>query len=239
MQPTTLEELNRLERPANLCDIVREVRETWDNRITFPPAEIPERYMRGDLSILIELSFEFRGKRSACSVQIFSKLVGERTGEINMWNRAEQGQLSVFVLDVEVMHDPERIVNRVQSTFDSLIWLKFLDELSCSKILNTLYLSVVSRRFVFVQWPHLKNGEFVAPSVFPDPEFLNSEFPDNMIQAGAEMVDNLPYENAEAERNLERLVVLNSLQQLLIAEIWENVDTAYSFLQFGFRVTRG
>lgn len=205
MQPTTLEELNRLERPANLCDIVREVRETWDNRITFPPAEIPERYMRGDLSILIELSFEFRGKRSACSVQILSKLVGERTGEINMWNRAEQGQLSVFVLDVEVVHDPERIVDRLQSTLGSLVWLKFADELQRVKILNTLYFSVVSGRFVFVQWPRLKNGKFVVSPVFPDTEFLDSEFPHDVIQAGAEMVDNLPV------RTLKRRGILSAL----------------------------
>src|SRR5271157_1242872 len=120
--------INLLELPTNICNVARKVRESWDNRMTFPPTEVPERYVRGDLSILVELSFEFRGKRSACSVQVAFKLDGEARGEFDGWHRAEQEQFSVLVLNIEVMHDPERIV---------------------------LYFSVVLGRFVFVLLPRI------------------------------------------------------------------------------------
>src|SRR2546423_1179796 len=50
----TISEALTCEQSDNPVHIARELRESWDNGLDFPPTELPKRYLRGDLAIRIE-----------------------------------------------------------------------------------------------------------------------------------------------------------------------------------------
>ena len=68
-----------LEQRDDLYDMVKELNQSWDDRLDCPPTELSERYLRGRLSVLIELSFEFGTEleRAACCAEMAQELPRE------------------------------------------------------------------------------------------------------------------------------------------------------------------
>ena len=214
------------ERCSNVSDVGRQLRQSWDDRIKFPPTEILECYSRGCLAVLVDLSCEFGGERSTASIHVSRDLSGNMARKVFNFPRcSDYGQFAMFVGNVHAMDDTSRIIRRI----NSVVRLKVSDELECLGTPHTLYLSVVSGEFVFKGWPRLKDGKFDISRIGGLPTNVVGQLPNNMIQAGPEMVDCFPTEHAESQRDRQCLEILNSLQELLVAELWQ--DRVVAFLK--------
>jgi hypothetical protein len=200
--------------------------ESWDNRLDYPPTKIPERYLRGELAVIIELSVLFSGQRLAYSAHATVNLNSKISREsFEQTTSAEENEFAMLVGNVHVVDDQERAESRT----DTLIRLKLLDEVKRVGIQNSLYLSVISGEFVFRGWPRLKDREFDVSRVRGSAIGIVRQFPNDVIQAGPEVVDNFSSKNAESQRNLQRLMVMDSLRVLLVVELWE--DWVFAFLK--------
>jgi len=210
--------MQSLEPCYNAADVARELRQSWDDRLDYPPTKIPERYLRGDLGVLIELSFEFGGERSACSVLATHNLHKQILRQpVHGRETANDDEFPVLVGNVHIVDDPEQIGPGT----DSLVRLMFFNEFAGTGILHPLYLSFVSGEFVFKRWPFFKKGKFDEPEVGGVAVGVIGQFPDDVVQAGPEMVNDLPGENAEARRNLQRVMIVESLRKFLVIELWD------------------
>lgn len=207
-------------------DVARELRQSWDDRLDYPPTKITERYLRGDLAVLIELSFEVRGERFNCSTHVTNKLprqIGVKA--LNQARSADDDQLAMLVGNVHVVDDQQRIEDGINSA----VRLKFSDEFDSIGVPHSLYLSFVSGKFVFRSWPRLKNGKFDVAEVGRRAVGLIGKLPDNMIQTGSKMVNDFSSENAESHRDSQRSVITQSLKDFLVIEL--RYDGVCAFLK--------
>jgi hypothetical protein len=126
----------------------------------------------------------------------------------------------VLIDDVEIVDDPKRIGQRVSG----VIGLKFLDQPEGVNILDQFYFSFVTSTVVGPERPVFEHRE-VNPFVFRCSS--NREMPSDVIEAGPEMVDDLPSKNAESWWDHAISVVMNRLKELLSIVVWENRVLAF------------
>jgi hypothetical protein len=95
--------------------IVEQLRQSWDNRMDFPPTKIPERYARHQSSLLLEVSSNLSGIKFGVFVLISFDdglhLNREKSGPSCRAN----DQFFVLIDNIEVMNDPQSSVQRVRS----------------------------------------------------------------------------------------------------------------------------
>lgn len=218
--------MESIELCNNASDVARELRQSWDDRMDYPPTKIPKRHLRGDLAVLIELSFEFRSERFTCAASVTQKLPSKiSVKSLNQARGADDDQFTVLVGNVHIVDDQQRIKNGI----DSVIRLKFSDEFQGISASHSLYLSFVSGEFVFRGWPNFKDGEFDVPEVRRGAVGVIREFPDDVIQARSKMMNDFPGKGAESQRDSQRSMIIESLQNVLVVELWN--DGALAFLK--------
>lgn len=215
---------NLLESHTNVSDIVRELDEFWDNRLDYPPTKVSERYLRGDLAVLVELSQHIGGHlllRQKVSAHFSNEI--QWSGE--MADGMRDNEFPVLVGNVHLVDDPEGInVGR-----RAIVGLEFENDLECTSVRHALYLSVISGQFVFKRWRRIKNGKFQEGPVSRVPRGIVGQLPNEVIQARPEMMDNLAGKDAEAERNRQRLVIFESLRMFLV--VYLGHDGVVAFLK--------
>ena len=68
----------------NVSHVVRELRQSWDNRLVLPLTKLPERYVRGDLGIVLEgIADSRKVGRGIFSPLIQHDLSGKVAGIVN------------------------------------------------------------------------------------------------------------------------------------------------------------
>lgn len=213
---------------ANFYDEVVQYSESLNDRLDFPPTKILERYLRNDLGVALELSCKIDGRTSRFSAMVTHEPVVHFVRDRNCaCGNTEQG-VSVLVRNIEFVEDGKRVADR----FTGVVRLKHFDENQGSRIGNSLYMSFVSGASRFVRWPHFKHGKFdlcwLGKSI-P----IRTELPNNMVKDGTQMMENLPSEDAEAQRNdalamvrhcLERSVLIVMSPEWVLATIKESID---------------
>jgi hypothetical protein len=145
------------------CDVGGKQREQWDNRLRVPPSNILERYLGGDLAVLVELFSEFVGQRRPPP-----KVCPHISHQVQQPFRSSRGmgehEFAVLIDNVHSVDNQERIAGRNMS----IVRLEFLDQLERIGIRHALYLSIVTGRFVFRRWSRLKNGELGLEKLSPE-----------------------------------------------------------------------
>jgi len=190
----------RTEDVHNAMDVVRKLRESWDNRIDFPPTEILKRYLGRDLKIRIEGSLLFRDAfLGNMGVTLEHDIQFGPSCRPHIETVENYHKLSMLVDPIHVMNNPQWVIQRPsEDSFLSPVRLERLNDIP-SDGRDPLYLSLVLLQFRFVGGLDRKNGKsdlLSAGSLRPC--IGTGEFPCDMIQATPEMMNNLATQNTEA-----------------------------------------
>lgn len=204
-------------------NIVRKLREDWDNRLCFPPRQIAERYLRGDLAVLVEFPLEFGGHGNLPR-KVCAHLSHQLQRSLHVSRGMGNNKFAMLVDNVHFVDGPERITGRGIS----VIRLQFLDELERSAVGHSLYFSFVTGEFLFRRWPRIKNGEFEILPISGLSSGIVGEFPNDVIHARPEMMDDLTGENAKSQRNTELFEIGQRLVMFLT--VYLGHDGVFAFL---------
>jgi hypothetical protein len=203
-------------------DISREVEDVlqaWDNKLEFPPSEVPKHYLRGNLCILIELLAKFGGESRrflAHAASEFSSEGGVR--QINAANVVDDDQRTVLVNPVQIIDNPEGM----SAGPESVVRLKFFDDLQSSRTANSLYFSLITGEFVFRKWLHFENRKFDVFAIRRIPIAVTGQCPSDVIEARSTLVDDLSCQHAKARRDDQLLMVADSLRMSLVIYLWNH-----------------
>lgn len=185
-----------IESRNHISDEVLKMFQCWDNRLVFPPTDLSERYLRGELHVLIKFLCKFSGHRSGAVLGIVHRAIPQIVREHCPETRLDDRQFPMFVEAIQVMNDGERVVERI----GSVIRLQFANELKCGYATDALYLSLISRRSIFVQRLFGENGKLNP--VWVAPSFCGTgELPDDVVKDGPPVMHDLPGENRQQQRH--------------------------------------
>jgi hypothetical protein len=219
-------------------DEAREILQSWYDRLTFPPTKLLERYLRGDLGVVLQCVADNRlcgcGDRGTIAFSLFIQhqlgnndvVLGcsARYGEHDVRLGNENGELSMLVDDVQLVNYPNGIVFGVGhgSLGAGLVWLQIVNKFSDFRFGNSLYFSFVKGDCVFVGWPSLKDGKFKTLTGGPSPLNLIREFPYEMVKDRTKMMHNFSSENAKAGRHDPIAVIVNRILPKLVVWAGDN-----------------
>jgi len=207
-----------------ISDRVQKMRERWNNRLTFPPTDLGERYVRGELQLWL---------RCCHGVHPFplfvkaadderSKFGRERSSQIPETN--DQNQRVMFVFAVKLIEDEKWIVHRVRS----VVGLEPFDEVTCGGRIDPLYLSTVTGDFVFGSGLLSTDGEGDR-SLVASPICIAGEHPDQVIEHRPQMVRDLACHDSKTRRDY--LMGVDQLLRHLLPVV--TASTFAAFLEKG------
>lgn len=129
----------------------------------------------------------------------------------------------MFVCNVHTVDQEQRLPTGI----GGVVRLKPLDHVKNGAIGDSLYFSFVTGKTVFVSWPRFQDGKFDEPPFFTAPVVGRGELPSDVVEARAQMVGDLSYQDAKSERNVQLLKVLECLKEKLRIILWEDCVTAF------------
>ena len=98
-----------LEIPNGLDRVVEQLHQSWNDRLDFPPAKIPERYGRMGGSVALEMTCNIGGaKLGMCPFITFNNPLHFRR-EVERPGRWEDNEFSMLIDNVEIVNDPQGI----------------------------------------------------------------------------------------------------------------------------------
>lgn len=208
----------------NAANILSEMRQSWDNRLIFPLSKLLERYLSGDLGILLKGICEVRPNFGGLKFSLLVKHreLAEFRGQIQGECGEYHDQLSVLVDNVQLLDDPKGIIERLRT---SVVRLKFFDDVPGGRTGDSLYFSLVSGNVVLGDGFNFEDRKLNTPwSGLPDRR--TGKLPDDMIESGSKMVDNFSSQNTETLGDFPLSVVVNSLMERLVVVIGDDLVIA-------------
>lgn len=196
-------------------DFVQEFRQPWNNRLDFPPTKILERYLRKQLAVALELKCNLSGIQLRIGGLVTFDDIAHIGGKVHSSSREAQHDLSMFIDNVHAVKNEQGIVERI----GSVVRLQLLNQIPKFDSGDSLYFSFVTGDTVFIDWPRFANGELDEGGVLGT-VLRRRELPDNVIQNGSKVMNDLSGQNGEADRNGQLLVVGNCLKQGICILLW-------------------
>jgi hypothetical protein len=203
--------MNSLQEPDKLADDavneIGQLMEKWKNRLTPDNLRIAERYIEGDIEILLHLQIQKATYPTKfCAILNHCDSAGNRcrraqgkaSGLLGQWPVAENEhsrgisiannkQEAVFVDVVKIVENPEvkaPTIVRLESIYNT--YRIRADSLYFSAVSRHIFgRSVVNREFGFVVWPS---------------SVLLNELPSQMVEATAQLVDRFTSNKREFDR---------------------------------------
>ena len=228
----------------DVFDVVGDLNERWQNRLTLDNPNFVERYVKVELHILVYFRVGMIGEQYVAILQGENKVLGNKrnliwpivpgskttlSGGINMdhspWQNRSGGdsaqrhshrnQESVFVDIIKLTENPERVV-------PTFVWLKTVDN-SDSVIPHALYFSL-TRGFVFRGIVGVNDRETNPLSLGigerrSEIGFANfHDVPRKVIKGASEVLDNVSGDNCDVNRCIsDRGDVVKELSCLRVA----------------------
>ena len=98
---------------------VNELRQRWDNRLRLPLSKLGERYISGDVMVLLDLSADGSKDvvRNWFTLGICKSLLDKSNTctrwKLDLGGRSDNNQFSMFIESVHVVDDAKRVINSV------------------------------------------------------------------------------------------------------------------------------
>lgn len=202
--------MSELEQRSELVDDAvnktRQLMEKWNNRLTIDSLVLPERYLNGDIEIIVRFRDSCSGEWEHCAIFQYEKVsgTGRHAGECGRSNRVDhlpRHPLECFVLlgdaatnnnsgqcDVRDQHqamfvDTVKIMDRPEIVVASLVRLEGVDDCFRTRV-NSLYFS---RCMGFVFGRTLKEGKACLGARCLSMCF--DKLPHQVIERAAQVVD--------------------------------------------------
>lgn len=208
-----------LELPNNDLGIADKLSKAWNNRLEFPPRELPKRYMGGYLAIHLHGSLVLNERSWAFCLVVLHEGPHSLRPELSSQNAIEQCEFPMLIESVHLVDDKKRTVLRVGAK--GTVWLKSLDECLGIGVRDSLYLSLISGKFIFTNRLNIKNRELDSVGMVK-PIGAARQLPHQMIQARPEMVHNLSCQNAKPEWDRSVKMVISDYLKHLVILIWDD-----------------
>ena len=218
------------ERFDDITHSTNELRQRWDDRLRFPLSDLGERYVRGDLMVLLDLSADRNHHiaRNRLTLGIrkcsFDDVHPSTSGKVHLSGRGHEDKLPMFIESVHIVDDKEGVI---RSVGPSLVRLQPINDGEDSGIRNSLYFSFVFGFRFFSQW-FSENRELQSVWMVP-PSSGAGKVPDDMVETGSQMMHNLPGQNTKTEGKSDLLMVVNRLLPRLV--LWIGNDWVWAFLK--------
>ncbi len=170
--------------------------ERWNNGLRLPLHNVAQNYNRGKLHILVKMFGDIDGERYGWVLCI------EKRDSVETWaskvkSRECHGWLPMLGFPVQVVDEPENVTERVAS----VVRLYAFDDLLRSVAREYLYFSFKTGRTIFVE-TLAEDGKKEMLKRVPILNFLAaSEQPSYVIERRPEMVENLPGQDGQTQRN--------------------------------------
>lgn len=201
-----------------------ELLQRWNDRLVFPLTELPKRYLRGDLGIILqgvakEARIGFREFSLLVQSDLFGKAMqGRRDGEVHQCGGIDDIQLPMLIESVHIVNDAQEMVSGV---VPSVVRLQVADKTADFPVANSLYFSVISGNFSFTPWLRFANWKFDEPRAVAT-GILARELPDDVIENGPQVVNRFPGEHGEAQRDHLASMIVNRFLPELVIKLGEN-----------------
>jgi hypothetical protein len=210
----SLESLDRVDR------IVKQLRQSWNNRLEFPPTKIPERYIGHQGTVVLEVVCDLGGIKFGMFPFIdLNDALHLGRKESRSSSRTDD-KLLMFIRNVEVVDDQQGIVKRI----GGVIGLKSFNKTKGIEVCDSCYFSFKKLAPVMIGRRFIENRELDFPDVFYR---LDGEVPHNVVEARSQVMDDFSSEHAESRWNTKIPMILNSLAERLAVVLWDTGVVAF------------
>lgn len=213
-------ESKSLESSDRLDRIVEQIKQSWNDRLESPPTKTLERYARHRRAIALKEVCDFGWiKFGVCPLITFDGFL-HSPGENPRSSTTAEDKFSVFIDDVEPVDDKEGVIRRI----GGVVRLKSFDHVDDIGVFDPLYfsfksLNVFSLARLFIEYWKLNPFIFVRGS--------DGEMPNDMVEAGAKVMNDLSSEHVKSLGDSELSVILDCLQKQLAVVLWHNGVIAF------------
>jgi hypothetical protein len=195
-----LEILNDLDR------VVEQLRQSWNDRLDFPPTKIPERYIGHQGAVVLEVVCDLGGIKFGMLPFIALNDALHLGRKESRSSASTDDKFLMFIRNVEVVDDRQGIVKRV----GGVIGLKSFNKAKNIRVCDSCYFSFKTLAPVMIGRTFIKDWKLDFPNVFYR---LDGEVPHNVVKAGSQVMDDFPSEHAESRwirRSLWYLIAFRS-----------------------------